>query len=234
MSEPYLAPSLDTFRNEIGEVFPDHLTIGWMAAPTHPKPSDHWPNERGSVNAIDVPSENVDVDAIIAAAIKHPSTWYVISRGKIYSSTYGFAERDYDGSNPHDSHTHISIHSTVEAEQNTSSWGLEGEMALTNEEIEKIAKAVWAVGLNVVGKDGPQTAGAVQGWTYNEVVRANNGIAFVNNNVWKAIADARVDDTNYNTIANIVADAIKPLIDSPDNDLTADNVLDALRDRLND
>jgi len=121
----HLAPSLARLRDEVDSKWPNRSkasdgTIGDAAHSA--RVSQHNPNERGSVNAIDITNDGIDPDALIGAALRHPSTWYVISRGFIYSRTYGFAKRPYTGANRHDHHVHISILGTVAAEQSDVAW----------------------------------------------------------------------------------------------------------------
>lgn len=121
----HLAPSLATLRSEIDGRWPHRSKVsdGTIGDPAHSaRASDHNPNRRGSVNAIDVTNEGIDVGALIRAAVAHPSTAYVISRGVIRSRTYGFSPRPYSGDNPHDKHVHISIQQTRTAEQSERSW----------------------------------------------------------------------------------------------------------------
>jgi peptidoglycan hydrolase-like protein with peptidoglycan-binding domain len=120
----HLAPSLSILQAQLNKRWPNRKkpdgTIGDTAHKR--RKSSHNPNRRGSVNGIDISNEGIEVAAVIKAAMKHPSTWYVISQGFIYSRTYGFAKRRYTGSNPHNSHIHISILDTVKAENSTELW----------------------------------------------------------------------------------------------------------------
>lgn len=128
----YLAPSLVALRAEIDKLFPgrDKTSDGWIGDTSHQaRPSDHNPDyaNGGVVRAIDVDVDDLDPSRdlramLLAAAIKDPRVYYVITNGKIYSQTYGFAERAYTGSNGHFAHVHISIRRTAEAENDTSTW----------------------------------------------------------------------------------------------------------------
>lgn len=124
MADWYLAPSLSILQAELNVRWPRRKkpdgTIGDRAHQN--RTSSHNPNKRGSVNGIDISNEGIDVPYVVRAAIKHPSTWYVISKGYIYSRTYNFAKRRYTGSNPHNTHIHISIYDTVAAERSTVLW----------------------------------------------------------------------------------------------------------------
>jgi len=125
VSDWHLAPSLVQLRNEVDQRWPHRSkksdgTIGDAAHAA--RKSDHNPNGRKSVNAIDITYPGVDSRAIIAACKKHPSCAYVIFNGFIYSRTTGFAKVPYTGASPHKEHLHISILQTVAAENNKTRW----------------------------------------------------------------------------------------------------------------
>ena len=116
----FLAPSLVKLRDEVNRRHPnrDRSSDGWIGDPSHAaRLSDHNPDGRGMVHAIDVDSTGIDVAAFLRAVIGDPRTWYVIHNGTIWSRTYGFAARRYTGSNPHTGHVHVSIRYTSDAEQ---------------------------------------------------------------------------------------------------------------------
>ena len=121
----HLAPSLVNFRNEVNKKWPNRPkgsdgTIGDAAHAA--RQSDHNPNSRGSVNAIDITYPGVDPKQIIAAVSKHPSAHYVIFNRKIYTREGGWKAEPYSGISPHTEHLHISILQTVAAEQNQVKW----------------------------------------------------------------------------------------------------------------
>lgn len=121
----HLAPSLVQFRDEVNHHWPKRSkksdgTIG-NAAHQATK-SDHNPNKRGSVNAIDITYPGVDPVAVIAAVKKHPSAHYVIFNKKIYTSENNWVAKPYKGASPHTEHLHISIKQSVKAEESTVKW----------------------------------------------------------------------------------------------------------------
>ena len=124
----HLAPALVQLRAEVNARWPKRSkrsdgTIGDAAHSA--RRSDHNPNSRRSVNAIDITASGVDVGAIITAAKKHPSVRYIIYRGQIMNRDIGnFAPRRYRGANPHTAHVHISIYQSRTAEQRRQSWGI--------------------------------------------------------------------------------------------------------------
>ncbi len=121
----HLAPSLVRFRREVNAKWPDRSkkSDGTKGNASHAaRASDHNPNTRGSVNAIDITWPSVDAQEIIDAVSRHPAASYVIFNRKIYSRTNRWKPMPYKGTNPHTGHLHISIKQTVAAEQSTASW----------------------------------------------------------------------------------------------------------------
>lgn len=128
MPQPYhLAPSLAVLRSEINRLWPnrDRRSDGWIGDAAHSaRVSDHNPNERGSVNALDIDEDGPDMARLVTALIGDPRVNYVIYERTIYSRSRLWIPRPYYGSNPHDKHLHVSIRQTLAAEQDTRPWGL--------------------------------------------------------------------------------------------------------------
>ncbi|MDQ1814387.1 hypothetical protein RBA41_13830 [Massilia sp. CCM 9210] len=121
----HVAPSLVRLRAEINRRWPrrDKRSDGSIGDQSHcNRPSDHNPNGRNSVNAIDIDKDGITPMAVVRAALRHPSTNYVIFNRTIWSRRYGFRARRYTGPNPHTAHIHISIVQTRAAEQNRRGW----------------------------------------------------------------------------------------------------------------
>ena len=121
----HLAPSLVQFRAEVDKKWPKRSkkSDGTIGDTSHAaRKSDHNPNSRGSVNAIDITYPGVDPDVVIAAVKKHPSAAYVIFNRHIYSATDGWVKKPYTGISPHTEHLHISIKQSVKAENSTVKW----------------------------------------------------------------------------------------------------------------
>lgn len=124
----HLAPSLARLRDEVNAKWPNRSkasdgTIGDAAHSS--RTSDHNPNSRRSVNAIDITAKGISTDTLIAAAKKHPSVRYIIFNRRIMNRDIGnFRSRPYSGSNPHTQHVHISLYQRRSAEDDTRSWGL--------------------------------------------------------------------------------------------------------------
>lgn len=124
----HLAPALAQLRAEVNKKWPKRSkrsdgTIGDAAHSA--RRSDHNPNSRRSVNAIDITASGIDTGALIAAAKKHPSVRYIIHNRRIMNRDIGnFRPRRYRGSNPHTAHVHISIYQRASAETDRRSWGI--------------------------------------------------------------------------------------------------------------
>jgi hypothetical protein len=121
----YLAPCLVSLRDEINTRWPerDKGSDGWIGDPTHAaRVSDHNPDSKGCVHAIDVDVDGIDVDLLLKQVIGDPRVWYVIFDRRIYSRTYGWAARVYTGTNPHTAHVHVSIRYDRAYEDNTATW----------------------------------------------------------------------------------------------------------------
>jgi hypothetical protein len=121
----YLAPSLVNLRSEVNRRWPKRSksSDGWLGDTAHKnRKSEHNPDSKGCVHAIDITAQGIDPRVLISSAIKHPSTWYVIYNGVIYSRTYGFKPKKYTGSNPHKTHIHVSIELTTAAEKSKVRW----------------------------------------------------------------------------------------------------------------
>lgn len=124
-----LAPSCTRCRSEINFRWPrrDHGSDGWIGDTTHQQnQSDHNPNKRGVVDAIDIDVDGIDCAWLVAMLIQHPSTNYVIWNGKIWSRSHGFVARVYTGKDKHRTHIHLSILQAVAAENNARAWGIAG------------------------------------------------------------------------------------------------------------
>lgn len=123
----HLAPALAQLRAEVNARWPKRSkrSDGTIGDPAHQaRRSDHNPNARRSVNAIDITASGIDTGALIAAAKRHPSVRYIIHNRRIMNRDIGnFKARRYRG-NPHTAHVHISIYQSRTAEQRRQSWGI--------------------------------------------------------------------------------------------------------------
>ena len=188
----HLAPALAQLRAEVNKKWPKRskASDGTIGDPAHSaRVSDHNPNGRGSVNAMDITARGIDTGTLIAVAKKHPSVRYIIHNRRIMNRDIGnFAARPYRGANPHTQHVHISLYQSATAENRKQSWGLANAKAVTGvstggsssptyktvsgstplvklyhkgEPVKRIQKAV---GVKADSYYGPSTVKAVKKW----------------------------------------------------------------------
>jgi peptidoglycan hydrolase-like protein with peptidoglycan-binding domain len=122
-----LAANLAELRREINARWPrrDKRSDGWIGDLKHrQRKSDHNPDSRDIVHAIDVDTDGIDVNLLVSRAIKHPTTQYVIYNRTIWNRARGFRARRYTGTDPHTGHVHISGRYGREFEGNRTNWGL--------------------------------------------------------------------------------------------------------------
>lgn len=124
----YLAPSLRRLFREIDARWPrrDHGSDGWIGDKAHQqRTSDHNPDDRGIVHAIDIDKDGVLPNTIVALCARNdrPAS-YVIWNRQIWSRSHGWKPRRYTGSNPHTSHIHVSIQYGTKWEADTWEWGI--------------------------------------------------------------------------------------------------------------
>lgn len=128
-----LAPSLVDLIDEVDARWPNRkrTSDGSIGDASHSaRPSDHNPDRdsdpmpAGLVSALDISKDSAaQMEELRKKLIADPRTWYVIHRGKIWSRTYDFRERDYTGSNSHDVHLHVSLMQTA-AGARSGAWGV--------------------------------------------------------------------------------------------------------------
>lgn len=127
----FLAPSLVVLRNEINVVAPnrDKTSDGWIGDSRHcPGSSDHCADSDGMVHAIDVDkdfnSPYLTANKLVAELVGDWRLQYIIWNRMIWSRSWGWTGRKYEGDNPHTMHVHISLRHTTAAEQSTQGWGV--------------------------------------------------------------------------------------------------------------
>lgn len=121
----HLAPSLVRLRAEINRKWPhrDKRSDGSIGDASHSaRESDHNPNRRRSVDAIDTDKDGISPMTLVNACKKHPACNYVIWNRVIYSRVHGFRGHRYTGPNPHNHHIHTSVMQSVSAEQSRRGW----------------------------------------------------------------------------------------------------------------
>lgn len=122
---PRLALSLRRLGREVDDLWPDRRrhSDGWIGDAAHAaRQSDHNPDPKGVVHAVDITAGGIDPWVLVVACCLHPATNYVIYSGRIFSRSHRFVGRPYDGEDPHTSHVHVSILRTPLAERSHRPW----------------------------------------------------------------------------------------------------------------
>lgn len=126
MATAHRNPALATLTREINERWPDRdrTSDGWIGDAAHQATnSQHNPDPDGSVDAIDIDVDGINVQMVLNAAIKHEATQNVIYNRRITSRSYsgGLGTwHPYNGKNPHDKHIHVDTRES--RENSTKSW----------------------------------------------------------------------------------------------------------------
>lgn len=107
-----LAKSIDTLKREVQSKYRG-TTVWTIGDQDHQQGySDHNPNSHDVVCAADFKGDGgMSLPWFVNHLITHPheNLRYVIHARKIYERSNGFAPRTYHGSNPHDTHVHVSV-----------------------------------------------------------------------------------------------------------------------------
>ena len=120
MPNPKLCEAGVTLRAQIDSAFPNRgvRQDGWLGDSSHKsRKSDHNPDAKGWVRAIDVSSDLCDdskasyvlANQLRLLARRDRRLAYVIYSGRITSRRSLWRWRKYTGVNPHNSHLHISF-----------------------------------------------------------------------------------------------------------------------------
>lgn len=132
-----LVPCLVRLRADFDRLFPgrDRRSDGWAGDPAHQaRDSDHNPDSRGLVHALDVDaglSSISDMQAFVDHLVDRHRTGadkrltYIIFNRRIWSASRSWIGRAYTGSNPHTEHAHFSASYTPARERDVSNWRLE-------------------------------------------------------------------------------------------------------------
>jgi hypothetical protein len=125
MRGPRLVSSLSRLRQEVDRLWPerDRSSDGWIGDQLHQqRQSDHNPDRRGRVHALDLDVGGIDPVAVVRVACLHPSTAYVIWDHQIYSRRVSFIPKTYSGSDPHQTHIHVSVLHSIAGRRSRRSW----------------------------------------------------------------------------------------------------------------
>lgn len=184
---PYLAPSLVRGRDADNRRWParDKLSDGWIGDAAHQaRTSDHNPDAKGCVHAIDTDKDGIHVPSVIAAGILHPGITYVIHNRRIYSATRKFRPVAYTGDNPHTGHIHRSIGYWSVAENDATAWEpvdpctwwpaarqlTQGSTGRPVRVLQALLNG-WGASLDVDGDFGPLTASSLRGFQAAHSIR---------------------------------------------------------------
>lgn len=151
---------------------------GWIGDAAHQaRNSDHNPNKRDTVDAVDIDSRPIGPTPIhkptvIASMIMHPSTHYVIHSGRIMDADDKFMPHKYTGTNMHETWIHDSIRQSGLAENSLiiykfikkpMSWGLLKRGSKGNQVKELQAYLIgWGYAVAVDADFGARTEAAVR------------------------------------------------------------------------
>ena len=122
--KPVLCKAGQQLREQFDDTFPDRdrRSDGWIGDQRHSlRPSDHNPDAAtGVVRAVDIdrdvfkggkPDRMPDIANQIRLSAKQGERRisYIIFQGRIASPRFGWRWRKYRGSNPHNTHLHVSF-----------------------------------------------------------------------------------------------------------------------------
>ncbi len=120
----FLAPAGLKLWTEVRTRFPgrDAASDGWIGDASHAaRPSDHNPcwscsgSSYGIVRAVDLDGDGWPAEACVQYLLARCRSGaerrvaYIIYKRRIWSVTYGWTQRYYSGTNPHDAHFHVSL-----------------------------------------------------------------------------------------------------------------------------
>lgn len=156
MVTPRLAHSLIRLRNDIDRLAPNRSRIsdGWIGDAAHRnRASRHNPNRWGVVTAwdgTDDPGRGCPIHELAERIRRdpHPELAYIISNRRIAGRITGWRWHRYLGSNPHYRHAHFGVGWGPDSDprppydDGRTSWSIWEEDEMTDEDIERIAKAV--------------------------------------------------------------------------------------------
>lgn len=133
------ARSLEILKSQLDEAYPGWLFLGFLGDAAHASvPSDHNPNAAGVVTALDIgPGGGLAIHELAnrLAASPHPDLKYIISNRRIAEWQNGFKWQPYGGSDPHDTHIHVSVGRGPDGRSappydDTNKWNIKGDEVL--------------------------------------------------------------------------------------------------------
>jgi hypothetical protein len=198
MPDPYLVTCLVTLRSEFSalDAGRDKDSDGWIGDEAHQQEtSDHNPDSRGRVLAIDIDSTGpwpAPFGDIVESVRGDSRLEYVIWNRRIASRSHGWTWRAYDGKDPHTGHAHFSARHDHTGDTSTAPWGVEREfsMELTDEQMDdladRVAARVWAFQL----EDPMSTSTPKAKKSAGAYVRYGDALHVADRNVTNAARDA--------------------------------------------
>jgi hypothetical protein len=173
-----LVPCLVELRSEFNAIAPsrDRSSDGSVGDARHQAGrSDHNPDSRGLVHAIDVDvdlrTSGLTMELVVQRILARCRSGaekrlrYVIFNRRIWEASNGWRERRYTGPNPHDHHAHFSSSYETALEASTASWHLtdqeDDDMGMSPDDWKKLDQklaalatpaTVWSYKLPAVGK----------------------------------------------------------------------------------
>lgn len=151
----HLVNSLVVLRATFNDLFPDRdrRSDGWIGDIAHQqRHSDHNPDARGLVHAIDIDTDlgaGADLGDFVIHTVnrcmmgQEKRLTYIIFRRIIWSASKSWIPDEYHGTDPHTGHAHFSASNNPKHESDVSSWHLEEvPVALTQADKQWIAQQV--------------------------------------------------------------------------------------------
>jgi len=155
-----VAASLLTLQHQLDAAYPDRSrasdgTIGDAAHQA--QVSDHNPDSAGVVRALDVthdPAHGCDIDALSDALVesRDDRISYVIANRLITGPEHGWQWTDYDGSDPHTNHLHLSVVADARADDRRP-WTIGGDVALTDQQNAWLSETIEILRALAQGKE---------------------------------------------------------------------------------
>lgn len=165
------AYSLQTLRSQLDTNYLGWLFLGYYRDPNIRPASDHHPNAASVVCALDIGlGGGLDIHKLAdnIVANPHPDLKYIISNRRIAEWQYGFKWRTYSGSDPHDTHIHISVGrgsdgQSVQPYDDRVQWNIKGESVVDNNIVKKEDLDL----LRIIASE-------IEGWDYNDTHAGKN------------------------------------------------------------
>jgi hypothetical protein len=154
-----LVPCLVRLRSQFNALneLRDKASDGWIGDPDHQsRDSDHNPDSRGIVHALDVDEtgpwpRGLTMRAMVGQIVadcragREARLTYVIYERTIWSASRDWKPRDYTGSSPHDKHAHFSADDLPSRENDVRPFRLEAPPVATDLTADAVKDVVAAV-----------------------------------------------------------------------------------------